>query len=177
MTTLSSFPPRGILVPTSMIFNQQLPAAVLVTWIQLRALAWRGWSTPALSLAEMASILGIHPTRLEKHLYHLQHASALSLHATGSGKLILSFPTQPVVAPDEQPEPIHLDTVPPPLAQERHTLKPPSYFPHQILGYLTYDASQESLARQETPVSVSLESDEALLSLDRITTLCSQELI
>jgi hypothetical protein len=160
-----------------MIFNQQLPSAVLVTWIQLRALAWRGWSTPALSLSEIASILGIHPIRLEKHLYHLQHASALIMHTTGSGKLILSFSEQPIVSPDEQPEPVDLHAVPTPLVQEGHTLEPPSYFPHQILGYLTYNETQEQPSSQEIPVSVSLDADEALLNLNRIPNLCSKELV
>ena len=84
-------PPRGIFIPTHMIFNTQFPPAVLVTWIKLRCLAWKGWITPPLSIPELASLIGIHPTRLHKHLSQLLEISALSCRTTQGGKLILSF--------------------------------------------------------------------------------------
>ena len=95
-------PERGIFVPIQMIFNTQLPSAVLVTWIQLRCLAWKGWVTPPLSLDELASLVGIHPARLNRHLSQLQGISALTYRSAGNGKLILSFPAEPSVTAGNQ---------------------------------------------------------------------------
>ena len=126
-----------------MIFHSQLPAAVLVTWIQLRCLAWKGWHTPALSIPELASLTGIHPARFQRHLSQLQSISALSIHITGDGKFILSFPEESFVR--EQNEVKNQNPVTSFLPNSAHTEMPDqsSYFPDQILGYLSYPEEQE----------------------------------
>ncbi len=171
----SPFPSRGIFIPTSMVFNQQLPAAVLVTWIQLRALAWRGWSTPAFSLAEIASILGIHPSRLEKHLDHLQGAGALSLRTSPGGKLVISFPQQPLLVQDERAQPVQPLTPPIPLAQERAMAEPASYFPPQVLGYLTYAEETPPPALPEASDLIHSQLDTHWVKLAPTHSLCSHE--
>ena len=98
----SLLPARGIFVPTQMVFNTQLPSVVVVTWIQLRCLAWSGWNTPPFSLPELASLIGIHPARLQRHLSQLQDISALACRSAGDGKLILSFPEEPIVETEHQ---------------------------------------------------------------------------
>jgi hypothetical protein len=153
-------PPRGIFIPTRMIFNDQIPPAVLVTWIQLRCLAWSGWVTPPLTIAEFASLIGIHPARLHRHLSQLQDISALSWHSTKNGKLTVSFPEESTVRIENQvAEPIHPDSTIP-YSQDREALDPPSYFPHQILGYLTYQKEQEGFSDLEA--SEDLEGEQVL---------------
>ncbi len=177
MLTSSPLPPRGVFVPTAMLFHSQLPSAVLLTWIQLRALAWKGWSTPPLSLAEFASILGIHPSRLEKHLDRLQSLSALSLRINASSKLVISFPELPPAAPNDQPKSTHLSTTLTTQSTPSDVPLPTSYFPRQILGYITYDERPQSPA--ESPVSETLpaESDKALIGLPHLRSLCTQDVV
>jgi len=139
-------PPRGIFIPTRMIFNTQLPPAVLVTWIQLRCLAWNGWETPPLSISELASIIGIHPGRLHKHLSQLQDISALSWLTTKNGKLILSFPEEATVRIENQASAPILSGSTIPYSQDRESLEPPSYFPPQISGYLSYQDHPEGFS-------------------------------
>ena len=43
-------PPRGVYVPARMIYDNQLPPALILTWIQLRGLAWGGMVTPPLRM-------------------------------------------------------------------------------------------------------------------------------
>ncbi len=133
------FHARGVFVPTPLIFHPQLPASVLVSWIKLRSLAWDGWRTPPMSLPELASHLGLHPQRLVRHLAQLEEISALSLHKTAGGKIILSFPQQPVPLPTAIPA-TPASASPAPYAaplQPDATLA--SYFPTRILGYLSYE--------------------------------------
>jgi len=139
-------PPRGIFIPTHMIFNTQLPPAVLVTWIQLRCLAWRGWVTPPLSLPELASLIAIHPNRLHRHLSQLHDISALSWSTTKNGKLILSFPEEPSVSIENQASAPILAGSTIPYSQDQESLEPPSYFPPQILGYLSYQEHPEGFS-------------------------------
>jgi hypothetical protein len=133
----SLLPPRGIFIPTSIIFNAQLPTAVILTWIRLRSLAWHGWSTPAWSIPELASLLGIHPNRLSSHLYQLREINSLSWRTTHNDKVILSFPEEPA------PSMKHLE-----IAQHfsadgfanpvpRDIPEKNSYFPPRIMGYLS----------------------------------------
>ncbi len=175
MLNSSPLPPRGIFVPTSMLFHSELPSSVLVTWIQLRALAWQGWSTPPLSLAEFASLLGIHPSRLQKHLDHLQSVSALSLHEHGSGKIVISFPAHPGRAPGfHTSEPGRAAAALQPT-QDRSTHELASYFPHQILGYLTFPDELEPPLETHQSAQVTDEARQASLSLDHIRPLIYQE--
>jgi len=135
--------PRGIFVPTHIIFHSQLPASVRVTWIQLRCLAWDGWSTPPLTLPELASLLGIHPTRLYRHLSQLKRITALSWRTDNNAKLILSFPGEPHDPPQKH---VELTTSPAVTAPDtgRSTLPvTDSYFPRRILGYLSFEVDQD----------------------------------
>ena len=84
-------PPRGIFVPTHIIFHPELPAAVLLTWIKLRSLAWDRWETPPISLPQLAAYVGIHPARLNRHLAHLQEISALLYRNADREKVVISF--------------------------------------------------------------------------------------
>jgi hypothetical protein len=134
-----SQPSQGVLVPSHLIFHSELPAPVLVTWIQLRCLAWEGRTTPPMKIPEFAAFLGIHPSRFYKHLCHLRDISALSWRSAGHEKIIISF-LEEQTSKDENLANMHhpigssnlypADQVKP---------APASYFPFRILGYLSYD--------------------------------------
>jgi hypothetical protein len=156
----SLLPPRGIFVPTQMIFSTQLPAAVLVTWIQLRCLAWRGWATPPLSIPELASLIGIHPARLQRHLAELQDLSTLVCRNAGEGKLILSFPEEPTAKTEHQADTTHS---PDPANLNSHLRGSPetnSYFPDRILGYISYQEEQE-------PVEITNDLEQINIGLEK----------
>jgi hypothetical protein len=143
MNTTSLLPERGIFVPVTMIFHPQLPASVLVSWIQLRCLAWHGWHTPPLSLPELAAITGIHPDRLQRHLVQLQGISALSLQASGNGKVIICFPEHPGISPECDVEAQAQSNAAIDNSASSEVTEPPSYFPRRILGYISYQEEQE----------------------------------
>lgn len=148
-----SLPPRGIFVPTQIIFHPQLPSAVLVTWLKLRSLAWDRWDTPPLSIPELASLTGIHPARLHRHLAQLQGVSALSWHTSNQGKVIVSFPQLPATEPEHRYESV--GDIAPPISPNRFLESDinASYFPARILGYLSYDDEDEPFVDHDGPPS------------------------
>jgi hypothetical protein len=155
-------PPRRIFIPTRMIFNDQIPPAVLVTWIQLRCLAWKGWVTPPLSIPEFASLISIHPARLYKHLSQLQDISALSWRTTQAGKYILSFPEEPTLRSENQDVKPSLPGSKISNSQDCDSLDPPSYFPPKILGYLSYQEEQVGFSDIELSVNLEIERVEEI---------------
>lgn len=136
-------PLRGIFIPTRMIFYPDLPSAVLVTWIKLRSLAWDGWVTPPLTISELASLIGIHPDRLDRHLSNLQDISALACRSDGYGKILVSFPEEPHVATENRAEDRNLSDSTPLISEAQASFDPRSYFPDRILGYLSFQDEQE----------------------------------
>ena len=137
--TQPCLPPRGVFVPTQIVFHPELPSAVLVTWIRLRSLAWKSWDTPPMNLPRLAAQLGIHPARLNRHLAMLQELSALSYRTEGQEKIIISFPEEPIVFQealmvarvDTRPTMVHPSYEAPAATA--------SYFPTRIMGYISYD--------------------------------------
>jgi hypothetical protein len=142
-------PPRGIFIPTHMIFNPQLPPSVLFTWIQLRCLAWGGWVTPSLSMRELTKIIGKSQATLYRHMSLLRYMDALCWRSTGKGTIKFSFPEEPLGKPKYQSGPPNLpdskvlNSINPELPD------PPSYFPAQILGYLTFQEDEERFSNVE----------------------------
>ena len=138
-----TFLPRGVFVPTHLIFHPELPSAVLVTWIQLRSLAWDSWTTPPMSLPELAAHIGIHHSRLNKHLAQLKDISALSWRNTDYGKIIISFPEEPTAMPENQLEAQNNVGSTIGNTSDRETPIPHSFFPQKILGYLSFEDDEE----------------------------------
>lgn len=172
----SALPPQGIFVPARLIFHPELPAAVLVTWIQLRCLAREKNVTPPLSVAELASIIGIHPARLQRHLAQLQDISTLTVRDMHHGKIILSFTLPSAFAP-EQPVKVHNFNEPPIASTGRRELpNPTSYFPRRILGYLSFDDDEEETitAGENSGDTISVGA-ERVRSLSKLDILRAQE--
>jgi hypothetical protein len=138
-------PPRGIFVPTQMVFNTQIPSVVVLTWIQLRCLAWRGWVTPPLSLPELASLIGIHPARLQRHLADLQDVSALVCSSNKDGKLVLSFPQEPIAETEPKAANAHGTNPETKHSLDRGSPETASYFPERIMGYLSFQEDHNGI--------------------------------
>jgi len=82
-------PPRGIFIPTSVVFHPDLPPGVKDTLIQLMALAWGSKHehvTPPLSFSLLAELTGKSVRTLYGHLAELRDLyGALRLLRTGDG--------------------------------------------------------------------------------------------
>ena len=90
-------PPRGVYIPTRMIYNLQMSPALILTWIQLRGLAWSGKVTPPLRLQELAALTGKCQATNYGHMSQLRAMSALSWRSTGQGTIIVAFPDKPSI--------------------------------------------------------------------------------
>jgi hypothetical protein len=95
-----------------------------------------------MSISELASRLGIHPARLDRHLDHLQSVSALSCKTTNCGKLILSFPDTLTNAQGNAVDPEKLKGSGWSNPKVAENLLPNPYFPDQIMGYLNFQDDQ-----------------------------------
>lgn len=105
-----------------------------------------------MSIPELASLLGIHPARFSKHLSTLQDISALSWRTKKSGKVVLSFPVEPIAIAENL-----VDTQNPTgsamlSSMEREVPGPQSYFPQQIMGYLTNQDDPDEFLQINDPV-------------------------
>ena len=88
-------PPRGVFIPTRMIYNLQLPPAAILTWIQLRGLAWDGTVTPPLRMQELAALTGKCRATIFGHMSRLRDMAALSWRTTEQGTIIVWFAGKP----------------------------------------------------------------------------------
>jgi hypothetical protein len=59
-----------------MIYDSQLPPAVILTWIQLRGLAWGETVTPPLRMQELAALTGKSQATIYSHMSLLRHMLA-----------------------------------------------------------------------------------------------------
>ena len=94
MTQLQ-LPPRGVLVSPRMIYYPQLPPSVILTWIQLRGLAWGGTVTPSLSMQELAEVTGKSQATIYKHLVILRQIQRLYWRSAGDGSIVVFFGKAP----------------------------------------------------------------------------------
>ena len=92
-------PPRGVHVPARMIYYPQLPPAVILTWIQLRGLAWGGTVTPPLRMQELAALTGKSQASIYRHMSLLRSLSALSWRSAEHGTIVVSIDEKPFENP------------------------------------------------------------------------------
>jgi len=98
----SLLPPRGIFVPSRLIYARNLPPAILQTWVQLRGLAWGAYETPSLSFNQLFEITGKSQSSLYGHLTFLRNWGALRWRPSGTGIFIVSF--DPAISPLYPPD-------------------------------------------------------------------------
>lgn len=139
----SLLPPRGIFIPTRMIFDHKLPPAVLLTWMQLRCLAWDGRVTPSLSMQELTTLTGKSKSTLHAHMSHLRAVSALRWRSDGQGTIIVSFDSEPFSNPAIQSGPTRDPDLKMDDFRKSELALRSSYFPAQILGYLSIQEADE----------------------------------
>ncbi len=86
-------PPRFVNVPADVIFNANLPDALLRTLAQLHGLAWqtKGERTPPATVAEFARLRGLKERRMYDHLRDLKTAGYIRVENLGHGQIII-FP-------------------------------------------------------------------------------------
>jgi len=84
-------PPRGVFVPTNLIYALNIPGPMLKTWIRLRGLAWRTGHTPPMTAEELRQYTGICPSALYDHMTFLRACGALRWRPLGDHKLIVTF--------------------------------------------------------------------------------------
>ena len=88
----SLLPPRGVYVPTIMVYNRDLSSTVIHTWIQLRGLAWGRFETPQLSIPQLSELTGKSRSTIFGHMALLRHWGALRWRSSDQGTLIVTFP-------------------------------------------------------------------------------------
>ena len=86
-------PPRGVFVPTALVYATDLSPAAFHTWVQLRGLAWQGGQTPPCTVQDLSKITGKSPSALYGHLAVLKACGALRWRSTGRGSLTIVFDT------------------------------------------------------------------------------------
>jgi hypothetical protein len=96
-----------------------------------------------LSLPELASLIGIHPARLQRHLAQLQDISSLTCRSTRDGKLILSFPEEPSRETERKTVSTQIPSSGMLNSHDRGSPEITSYFPDHILGYISYQEAPE----------------------------------
>jgi hypothetical protein len=89
--TRSLLPPRGVHVPTYLVYDPLMPPALLQTWIQLRGLAWGRTVTPPVRMQDLATLTGKCSATIYKHMAQLRLLSALSWRTSGLGMIVVSF--------------------------------------------------------------------------------------
>ena len=137
-------PPRGIFIPTQTIFHLKLPPSVLLTWIQLRSLAWDGCVTPPLRIQELTQITGKNQATLLNILSRLKSISSLDWCSTGNGRIIISFPDELSDKPKRSVDILNLPDFKVDNSETRKVPEPAFYFPAKILGYLSYQEDDDS---------------------------------
>ena len=84
-------PPRGIFVPTTIMYNHDYSPTVIHTWIQLNGLAWDRSETPQLSMNQLSEITGKSHSTLYGHMALLRSWGALRMRNSEKGTFIVSF--------------------------------------------------------------------------------------
>lgn len=84
--------PPSILVPASLVYDNDLSPAAVHTWLELRGLAGEVAQTPPLNLAETGARLGKSQSALYHHMALLRSKGVLHWQPAGKGQVVFSFP-------------------------------------------------------------------------------------
>ena len=95
-------PPRGIFIPTALLFECSLPPATVYTWAQLRALAWGRDETPPFSLDQISRLTGKKASTIYGHMAALRDRDALRWRPADRGTIVVSFPEPSFEPVDEK---------------------------------------------------------------------------
>lgn len=90
--------PRTVFIPPALACDGAIPAAYLLTWLQLRSLVQEGGETPPLDLQQLLKMAGIAKSTLYRHLAFLKARQVLDWRTAGRGLLIISFAAEVVQA-------------------------------------------------------------------------------
>jgi len=85
--------PRAVFIPPALACDGSIPAAYVLTWLQLRSQVQEGAETPPLDLQQLLEMAGIARSTLYRHLAFLKARHVLDWRTAGRGLLIISFAT------------------------------------------------------------------------------------
>lgn len=115
-------------------------------------------------MQELTALTGKSQARLYRHMSQLRHLAALSWRSTGQGSIIVSFADEPSEQnmPNKKPPSIPDSKI---LDSKNLELPyPRSYFPSQILGYLSFEEDEEGFqnAKEDSTNLKAEEGEEAM---------------
>lgn len=84
-------PPHYANIPSSLLFDLDLPDPIFRTAAILHALAWRskGEMTPPATVLELASLRGLKERRMYDHLRQLKDAGLIRVENLGDGRIVI----------------------------------------------------------------------------------------
>jgi hypothetical protein len=86
-------PPKYVNAPTSVVYDPDMPRALIVTYIRLRGLAWRNKDrfTPPMRIEKLLEITGLKRRAFYQHLSELRETGPLRWESPQPGHLVLYF--------------------------------------------------------------------------------------
>ena len=100
-----TIPPKFINIPAGIAYRRDLPASVILTYIQLRGLAWDSKGALKVDWNDLFYILGKPRTTIYRHLAKLASSNWLRFNSTHRRLLVVYFS-----GPGEFPESSHFAT-------------------------------------------------------------------
>jgi len=140
----SLLPPRGIFIPTDLLYHPNLSPVIFYTWVRLYCQALDGRVTPALSIQHLVQLTGKSQVTIFRHLSWLKSVSALNWRSAEDGGIIISFPDGLHDKPQRSVDSLNFPDFNEVNSETLYVPEPAFYFPAKILGYLSYQADDAS---------------------------------
>jgi len=101
-------PPRGVFVPSSILYDKEMPSALRDTYLQILGLSWGKKETPELSVKQLSSLLGKSQATIYGHLASLRDRCALRWRNAGEGTIIVYDFCEAVLNSRELESPVNI---------------------------------------------------------------------
>lgn len=90
---MTDVPPKYVNAPVSVVYDPNLPRALIVTYVRLRGLAWKNKDrfTPPMRIEELLEITGLKRRAFYQHLSELRETGPLRWESPQPGYLVLFF--------------------------------------------------------------------------------------
>ncbi len=84
-------PPRYVNCPVDLVFDLEIPAGILETYLQLRGLAWDSNETLRVTWSELARLTGKPQSTIYAHLAVLRNKNFLRFFSTGKKIVVVNL--------------------------------------------------------------------------------------
>lgn len=90
---MTDVPPKYVNAPVSVVYDPDLPRALIVTYVRLRGLAWKNKDrfTPPMRIEALLEITGLKRRAFYQHLSELRESGPLRWESPQPGHLVLYF--------------------------------------------------------------------------------------